>query len=214
MKKVICLFMIVLSLLFVPNVVFAQETGEYQNELQQVEEFPERFIRLNYESYELYREYVDTIEYLVVYTLPYRYSSEKYHHFIYLNKVGYGFVRGYNINENSTIVHNISRYSDHTVIEFRITIRKDMINSLYPDGDVTPFFETDSSMYIRDDGYYYEKAYNDGYDIGYEDGVKDGIKSITNKPITILLEWTIPFISLIILLSIYVGYKKEWFHSD
>ena len=58
---------------------------------------------------------------------------------------------------------------------------------------------------------YYIADINPKIDNAYTKGYNDGVKSITHKPITYLLEWTVPFITLVILLGIYVGYKKEWF---
>src|SRR5690606_39059193 len=97
---------------------------------------------------------------------------------------------------------SVHRYTDYTLINVRVTILKNIVNSRYSDGDVTKFFVEDSAMYIKDEENLYEKGFN------------DGVKSVLYKPYSILLEWTIPFVSLIIIAGIYMGYKRVWFKND
>src|SRR5690606_606830 len=91
---------------------------------------------------------------------------------------------------------------DRTVLHFRFTFLKYIVDDSYG-GNVENIFARDSAMY-------YKMEEEDAYQRGF----KAGVKSITDKYTSNVLRWTVPFITLVILTGLYVGYKKEWFHGD
>lgn len=192
-KYIIIIIFLIFSLLIVPKNVYAQ----------QEEEFPERFLKLSYVEHNYVQEHEQVYEYRVVYTAPYRISSDvsRYWYVIYHNYAD-GFNREVSVTRNSYSLSLVRRQPDYTELHFRITLLKDLVNSRYPDGDVTQFFVADSAMYVKDEEDLYEKGFN------------DGVKSVLYKPYSLLLDWTVPFITLIIISGIYFGYKREWFKND
>src|SRR5690606_17296819 len=107
---------------------------------------------------------------------------------------------GRNIQNNSYILVQQVQASEGIEFHFDVTLRKTLINQEYPNLDVTPFFETDSVMYIEIDE---QDAYQRGFNAG--------IKSITDKYTSYVFKWTLPFVSLVIISGIYLGFKREWF---
>lgn len=204
-KKVICLVMFVfLSLLFVPNVVYAQDKDVFPYNPQQVLEFPLAPRMLEFYDYVFVQENENTFEYIIIYYLPYRVNmtfDDNDYFFVY--NYPYGFYRGViNRTTNSYKLENQFIESDRTELHFRMTIQKTRL----PDEDPynIPVILTElSRMYLGIDE---QDAYQRGF--------TDGVKSITNKYMSYVFKWTLPFVSLVIISAIYVGYKKEWFHND
>lgn len=218
MKKVICLIMLLIqSLIYVSNVVYAQnedlvlEQNEdiylKQDKDKSLQQLPPNlsnfYTRLNYVRHELVQEHEETYEYSVLYTIPYEIPRDFVYFYPFLyHRLPYTFVRGLTYNDNSYQLYSTHRFTDYTNLVFRITLRKDMVNIEYPDGDVTPFFTDDMAMYVGADFL---------QDVFYKKGFDDGVKSITGKYTSYVLKWTLPFVSLVIISSVYIAIKKEWF---
>ena len=212
MKKIIYLF-VFLSILFVPNGVYAQEYDEFPYDPQQVEEldFPMVPIALEYKEYYFVQENEQTYEYIVVYQLPYRLSERIINgishddYYLLLNDIIFVelFYRGQyvqNTVRGSYILEDIITTTDETYFYYRVTISKSKVDSNYIDNDITLFFTRDSKMYIDIDE-----------DEIYQLGFNNGVKSITNKYTSYVFKWTLPFVTLVIISGIYFGLKKEWF---
>lgn len=119
---------------------------------QEAEEFPDRYIRLNYLEHSYVQEHEQTFEYRVVYTLPFRiYSNVTINDYVLFYKYEYGFTRGVANNYNSYRLASVLRQTGYSELHFRVTLRKTMVNFEYPDGDLTRFFAEDSAMFIRSD---------------------------------------------------------------
>lgn len=206
MKKVICEIVLVFSLLlFAPNVAYAQETGEFPYAPnQQVLDFPVAPRVLEFYDYEFVQENANTFEYIIIFYLPYRVNKtfdDSDYFFVY--NLPYGFYRGViDRSTNSYKLENQFLKSDRTELHFRMTFQKARL----PEGDphnITVILTERSRMYLGIDE---QDAYQRGFNAG--------VKSITNKYTSYVFKWTIPFVTLIIISAIYVGYKKEWFHGD
>src|SRR5690606_38819319 len=140
-------------------------------------------------------------EYLVIYYLPYRYSitTGRFAYFLFY-KWEMAFQHGSISDQmNSYTFEEVILEEDRTVFHFRITFLKSVVDVSYS-GNVENIFARDSAMYYRIDE---EDAYQRGF--------KAGVKSITDKYTSNVLRWTVPFVTLVILTGMYVGYKKEWF---
>lgn len=194
MKKLICLITCVLILFIAPKKVNAQE----------VEEFPNNFIQTNYYQHSFVQERELTYEYLVVYTLPIRISQNLgVDDYFLITRYNFGFDRGVNwVDSNCYSLENVVTEPGYSELHIRFFILKSLVESRYPN-DITPFFENESRVYVV-------VGEHDSYNRGFADGVK----SITNKYTSYVFKWTLPFVTLVIISAIYVGYKKEWFHND
>ena len=208
MKKTICLIMLVfLTLIFVPNKVYAQ--SEYILPEQDKNILPEQIgvtfpiapRALEYKEHYFVQENELTYEYMVVYTLPYRFQgSLTINDYILFYRYPVGFFRALERSNNSYILERIIRQPEYTEFHYRVTLRKTLVQEVYPDEDVTKFFESDSAMYIKLDE---QDAYQRGFNAG--------AKSITNKYTSYVFKWTLPFVTLVIISGIYLGFKREWF---
>ena len=139
MKRIytITFIFIILSLLIVPEKVNAQ----------QGEEFPERFVKLSYVEHEFVQENEEVYEYRAVYSLPYTIRSNviKYWYYLYFDYY-VGFNRQQTGSSNSYFLTSVQRYSDYTILQFRVILRKDFVNTWYPDGNLLKFFVEDSDL--------------------------------------------------------------------
>src|SRR5690606_27132313 len=149
MKKTICLIMFVFLLLFVSNNVYAQERFPYIPQ-QEVSGFPIAPRVLEFVSFEYVQEYERVKEYTVVYYIPYIVNKNIGHSDYFLvYKNPYPFARGrVSVSQSSYVLEEQVLQEDRTEFHFRVTIRKEIISEWYPTGDLTPFFEEDSKIYI------------------------------------------------------------------
>lgn len=139
MKKLMC-FVLSLSLLllFPYNVVFADE-------------YPSRFVQLNYFDHEFVQENNLTYEYIVTYIINQK-LDEPISVSDYFLFYRYDFFnRGLDRNKNSYRLDSYVIEPGYSELHFRVTITKDLAHSRYPSGDLTYLFSSHSVMYIKSD---------------------------------------------------------------
>ena len=228
---------LILTLLFVNNKIYAQET-------------PTTLNPVIYSTHNFYQQHPYTREYTVFYytSIPVFGSIEEIE-YVMTNKIGVTFVKGYDITTNSyELVDKIVLTSGATEFTFRITIQN-LLDSSYE--DISQFFENDSVMYVsyyiepinpdyeigfRDgyergvyDGYTRGKSegYNDGYNTGYNEGYGDGTRASQSEAYqqgyndgarssfqSNLHKWLVPAIIIIVIAGIFVGYRRERYGGD
>lgn len=127
---------------------------------EEVDDFPDRYIRLNYQEHYFEQEHEQTFQYVVVYTLPFRIGNVTIDDYFLFYRYAYGFTRGVDNSNNSYRLASVLRQPAYSELHFRVTLRKTMVNFEYPDGDLTQFFAVDSAMYIRSDYIQPEKVMN------------------------------------------------------
>ena len=117
----------------------------------------DEMISLEYYDYEFVQEHEKTMEYNVIYRLPFRLSEQekgsigRKDYFLVHDK-SLGFTRGIYTTVTSRVYYKLTEIivTDETYFHFVFVVGKDALNTYFSEG-IASFFESGSKMYIKFD---------------------------------------------------------------